>query len=110
MSGLQSCAAVQTSNVAGHSGPCSRYGQPYGSRDVYIRASHSALPVHASDGLAVYIGLLTAEDFHLSTVGLTRLMGMQESFSSDTASVVRSVGAYLLLVRLDGHDEALTTA
>ncbi len=38
--------------------------EPYGSRDVYIRASHGLLPPHVSDMLAVRIGQLTAEDFH----------------------------------------------
>src|SRR5262249_34333036 len=38
---------------------------PYGSRDFSIRASHGLLPPHAPDMLAVRIGQLTAEDFHL---------------------------------------------
>jgi len=37
----------------------------YGSRDLYVRASRGLLPPHASDMLAVRIGQLTAEDFHL---------------------------------------------
>jgi len=38
---------------------------PYGSRDFSIRASRGLLPSHAPDMLAVRIGQLTAEDFHL---------------------------------------------
>ena len=38
---------------------------PYGSRDFSIRASRGLLPPHAPDMLAVRIGQLTAEDFHL---------------------------------------------
>jgi len=37
----------------------------YGSRDVYFRAPQGSLPSPASDMLAVRIGQLTAEDFHL---------------------------------------------
>jgi hypothetical protein len=38
---------------------------PHGSRDFSIRASRRLLPSHAPDMLAVRIGQLTAEDFHL---------------------------------------------
>ena len=38
---------------------------PHGSRDFSIRASHGLFPPHAPDMLAVRIGQLTAEDFHL---------------------------------------------
>jgi len=38
---------------------------PYGSRDFSIRASRGLLPPRAPDMLAVRIGQLTAEDFHL---------------------------------------------
>ena len=38
---------------------------PYGSCDFSIRASRGLLPPHAPDMLAVRIGPLTAEDFHL---------------------------------------------
>jgi len=38
---------------------------PYGSCDFSIRASRGLLPPHAPDMLAVRIGQLTAEDFHL---------------------------------------------
>src|SRR5262252_10882294 len=39
--------------------------KPYGSRDFYVRTSRELLPPHAPDMLAVRIGQLTAEDFHL---------------------------------------------
>ena len=38
---------------------------PYGSRGFSVRASRGSLPPHAPDMLAVRIGQLTAEDFHL---------------------------------------------
>ena len=38
---------------------------PHGSRGFYVRASRGLLPPHAPDMLAVRIGQLTAEDFHL---------------------------------------------
>ena len=38
---------------------------PYGSRGFSVRASRGSFPPHASDMLAVRIGPLTAEDFHL---------------------------------------------
>src|SRR5262245_47039966 len=38
---------------------------PYGSRDFSIRASRGLLLSHAPDMLAVRIGQVTAEDFHL---------------------------------------------
>jgi hypothetical protein len=38
---------------------------PHGSRGFYVRASRESLPPHAPDMLAVRIGQLTAEDFHL---------------------------------------------
>ena len=38
---------------------------PHGSRGFSVRASRGSLPPHAPDMLAVRIGQLTAEDFHL---------------------------------------------
>jgi hypothetical protein len=38
---------------------------PHGRRGLYVRASRGSLPPYAPDRLAVRIGQLTAEDFHL---------------------------------------------
>jgi hypothetical protein len=38
---------------------------PHGSRGFYVRAARGSFPPHAPDMLAVRIGPLTAEDFHL---------------------------------------------
>jgi len=63
---LQSFADGQARRCAHHPGRSYRYGiTPHGSRGLYVRASRGSLPPHAPDMLAVRIGQLTAEDFHL---------------------------------------------
>jgi hypothetical protein len=63
---LQSFTDVQARRCAHHPGRSYRYGtRPQGSRGFYVRASRGSLPPHAPDMLAVRIGQLTAEDFHL---------------------------------------------
>jgi hypothetical protein len=63
---LQSFPHVQAHRFAHHPGRSYRCGEvPQGSRGFYVRASRGSLPPHAPDMLAVRIGQLTAEDFHL---------------------------------------------
>ena len=63
---LQSFTHVQARRYAHHPGRSYRYGnEPQGSRGFSVRASRGSFPPHASDMLAVRIGPLTAEDFHL---------------------------------------------
>jgi hypothetical protein len=66
ISGLQSFTHVQARRFACHSGRSyHRIPRTLGSHGVSIRASHGSLPPRAPDMLAVRIGQLTAEDFHL---------------------------------------------
>src|SRR5262245_7281815 len=64
---LQSFDNLQASEFACHPGRSHRW-HPYGcqgSRGVYIQAECGSLPLRTSDMLAVRIGQLTAEVFHL---------------------------------------------
>jgi hypothetical protein len=71
---LQHGALFEAAVLSSCSGPqgCSpprsllpRRHRPHGSRGFYVRASRGSFPPHAPDMLAVRIGQLTAEDFHL---------------------------------------------